>query len=360
MAALRPFYESDKSKDELTALRIQAGLDFDPFVDEGPANPWYQTGDKAPYNSPHYKCMAEIASNEPELPHTVRYLDEMEREIDGETLDALMEIGAGASEVTAYRVMPADKDELNPGDWISLSKEAAEGYLKASEEASHIVERKVPADHIFWDRQDAKAFGYDPRGRAPERDIPSHQFTAVFEVISRMERDHHNTGAFQADDIKRIEKFYFNPETREKLSRILKGRLEENPFTGEPFERAMLDTADMFAFDTLDPLLIYAADKSMKGNHPEVDKAIDLVMRDQDAVVEVYAAAPARLKDSEALRPGDQLYFSKEAAKKLAEASCEAGLDTNVVPAQVSGRHIFWDPYNTEPMAFWYEPRVSV
>ena len=94
----------------------------------------------------------------------------------------------------------------------------------------------MPADHIFWDRQDAKAFGYDPRGRAPERDIPSHIFMAVFEVISKMERDHHNMGAFQADDIKRIEKFFYNLKTSQKLSRILRGRLEENPFTGEPFE----------------------------------------------------------------------------------------------------------------------------
>jgi len=97
----------------------------------------------------------------------------------------------------------------------------------------------------------------------------------------------------------------------------------------------------------------------MKGKHTEVDKAIDLVMRDQDAVVEVYATAPARLQDSEALRPGDQLYFSKQAAQKLAEASCEAGLDTKVVPAKVSGRHIFWDPYNSVEMGFYYEPRVQ-
>ena len=73
------------------------------------------------------------------------------------------------AEVTIYRGVP-DEDsitDINPGDFVTLSKKyaelhAASGYGRSGDEAGKIISKKVKVKDIYWDQNDVNEFGYFP------------------------------------------------------------------------------------------------------------------------------------------------------------------------------------------------------
>jgi hypothetical protein len=73
------------------------------------------------------------------------------------------------AEVTIYRGVP-DEDsitDINPGDFVTLSKKyaelhAASGYGRSGNEAGKIISKKVKVKDIYWDQNDVNEFGYFP------------------------------------------------------------------------------------------------------------------------------------------------------------------------------------------------------
>ena len=59
--------------------------------------------------------------------------------------------------VTIYRAVPDDVDEINDGDWITLSYEYAEQHM-AGEDGWHIIEDDCRAKDIIWDGNDLQEF----------------------------------------------------------------------------------------------------------------------------------------------------------------------------------------------------------
>ena len=73
------------------------------------------------------------------------------------------------AEVTIYRGVPDEESitDINPGDFVTLSKKyaelhAASGYGRSGDEAGKIISKKVKVKDIYWDQNDVNEFGYFP------------------------------------------------------------------------------------------------------------------------------------------------------------------------------------------------------
>lgn len=62
------------------------------------------------------------------------------------------------SEITIYRAVPKNVSEINPGDWVALTKEYAEKHL---EKDGKIIATKVKAKDLFNDGNSFAEFGYN-------------------------------------------------------------------------------------------------------------------------------------------------------------------------------------------------------
>lgn len=69
--------------------------------------------------------------------------------------------GKPDAEVTIYRGVPDGVGKINPGDWVTLSKEAAEDYA-SQHKGGRIVSMKVPAHHVTGWADSLLEFGYYP------------------------------------------------------------------------------------------------------------------------------------------------------------------------------------------------------
>jgi len=66
--------------------------------------------------------------------------------------------------ITIYRAVPkqfADED-IYTGDWVTPNKEYAMQHGKRFDDGFHIIEKTVPAKHIWTDGNSIHEFGYDP------------------------------------------------------------------------------------------------------------------------------------------------------------------------------------------------------
>lgn len=63
--------------------------------------------------------------------------------------------------VTIYRAAPKDIKSINPSDWVTTTKEYAQGHMEG-EEGWHILSKKVKAKDIATDGNSIHEFGYDP------------------------------------------------------------------------------------------------------------------------------------------------------------------------------------------------------
>ncbi len=78
------------------------------------------------------------------------------------------------AKVIVYRSVPKDiKGEINPGDWITLTKEYAKEHGESNLNGKFkIVQKEVHARDIFTDANSIQEFGYDPQPRLAPKDTP--------------------------------------------------------------------------------------------------------------------------------------------------------------------------------------------
>lgn len=68
------------------------------------------------------------------------------------------------AELTIYRAVPEGVDEINRGDWITLSREYAEEHahgLESGNKDGVVISRQVPASQVWTDGNDLGEYGYD-------------------------------------------------------------------------------------------------------------------------------------------------------------------------------------------------------
>ena len=84
-------------------------------------------------------------------------------EADKESVSVLMRIkGKPDAPVTIYRAVPEGADEINPGDWVTLSPTYAKQHLMSNLEAGHVISQVIPASDLWFDGDSINEFGYDP------------------------------------------------------------------------------------------------------------------------------------------------------------------------------------------------------
>lgn len=71
------------------------------------------------------------------------------------------------AEITIYRGVPSDVDDINAGDWVTLSRSyardhASSGYGPSGQESGKVLFKKVKVKDIFSDGNDLNEFGYFP------------------------------------------------------------------------------------------------------------------------------------------------------------------------------------------------------
>jgi len=69
----------------------------------------------------------------------------------------------GEPEVIIYRTISPDdpNTDINPGDWVALSKEYAQAHKEMRGEGK-ILEKRVPAEHVSWAGTDENEWFYTP------------------------------------------------------------------------------------------------------------------------------------------------------------------------------------------------------
>jgi hypothetical protein len=93
-------------------------------------------------------------------------------EADKESVSALMRIkGKPDAPVTIYRAVPKGADEINPGDWVTLSPTYAKQHLMSNLEAGHVISQVIPASDLWFDGDSINEFGYDPVSKGKSADI---------------------------------------------------------------------------------------------------------------------------------------------------------------------------------------------
>lgn len=72
--------------------------------------------------------------------------------------------GKPNAEVTVYRAVPEGVDEINPGDWVTTTKEYARDHI-GNDEGYKIISKKVKAKELANDGNSIHEFGFDPGKR---------------------------------------------------------------------------------------------------------------------------------------------------------------------------------------------------
>jgi hypothetical protein len=85
--------------------------------------------------------------------------------MDREVVNLLREArGNPDHEITIYRAVPSEyKDaDINKGDWVTPTLEYAHNHGLREFDSHHILEKRVPARHLFTNADSLQEFGYDP------------------------------------------------------------------------------------------------------------------------------------------------------------------------------------------------------
>lgn len=72
--------------------------------------------------------------------------------------------GKPEKEVTIYRAVPNEVNEINAGDWVTLSRIYAKEYT-LDKDTPKLLSKKVKVSDLGWDGADLNEFGYFPGGK---------------------------------------------------------------------------------------------------------------------------------------------------------------------------------------------------
>jgi len=83
---------------------------------------------------------------------------------DKESRSAIMAIrGKPNAPVTIYRAVPKGVDEINPGDWVTLSPTYAKEHGRSNVSSGFdVLSKVIPAKDLWFDGDSVNEFGYDP------------------------------------------------------------------------------------------------------------------------------------------------------------------------------------------------------
>jgi len=127
----------------------------------------YRGAHKAPYKSEDNAPGHELDKTFPSDvygPNGHRYYG-MGDQMDKDTL-TIMKAAKGKPDhpITVYRAVPAEHagEDIHPGEWVTPNLDYAEQHGKYFDNGYHILEKTVPAKHIWTDANSLHEFGYDP------------------------------------------------------------------------------------------------------------------------------------------------------------------------------------------------------
>lgn len=85
-------------------------------------------------------------------------------EADKESFDVINKInGNPDAEVTIYRAVPNNVEDINDGDWVTLSPAYAQQHLESNLNGEgNIISKKVKASEVFTDANSINEWGYSP------------------------------------------------------------------------------------------------------------------------------------------------------------------------------------------------------
>lgn len=101
-------------------------------------------------------------------PRGKQYYGSGNPDYDDESYDAIKRAyGDPNAEITIYRGVPEDVDDINAGDFVTLSKKYAEdhassGYGPMGDKSGKVLYKKVKVKDVFSDGNDLNEFGYFP------------------------------------------------------------------------------------------------------------------------------------------------------------------------------------------------------
>lgn len=119
--------------------------------------------------SPEYGAPAhaldQIYPEDVYSPQGLHYYGTGYKEMDRKTHALLRGLrGRPNSPITIYRAVPHDApDEIQPGDWVTPTREYAQQHGESTLEGKHkILQKVVPAGHIYTTADSWHEFGYHP------------------------------------------------------------------------------------------------------------------------------------------------------------------------------------------------------
>ena len=86
-------------------------------------------------------------------------------QMDKDTLTILRSArGKPNQPIKVYRAVPAEHsgEDIYPGDWVTPNLHYAEQHGERFDNGYHILEKTVPAKHIYTEGNSLHEFGYDP------------------------------------------------------------------------------------------------------------------------------------------------------------------------------------------------------
>lgn len=115
-------------------------------------------------NAPAYE-LDRIYPDDIYGPKGHQYYGHGEGQLDKDTMQILNELrGNPDADLVVYRAVPNSVSdlEINPGDWITPNLDYAHMHGARFEDGYRVLEKKVPARHIYTDANSIHEFGYDP------------------------------------------------------------------------------------------------------------------------------------------------------------------------------------------------------
>jgi len=98
-------------------------------------------------------------------PNAHRYYGHGNTTMDKDTMSIMQSVkGKPEQELKVYRAVPKEHagEDIYPGDWVTPNLDYAEQHGQRFENGYHILEKTVPAKHIWTDANSIHEFGYDP------------------------------------------------------------------------------------------------------------------------------------------------------------------------------------------------------
>ena len=218
--------------------------------------------------------------------------------------------GNPEAEITIYRGVPTEVDQINAGDWVTLSPDyaamhAASGYGPNGDQAGKVISQRVKVKDVFSDGNDLNEFGYFPADLAelgvkkvvpPKPDEPGiiafHGSGADFDEF-RLEMIGTGEGAqaygygLYFTDSEDIAKFYRDSLARGRSSIVYEGSAVKNArqTDGLTDREIILDNiaTEMASFDQKPENVIKKKIKRLKDQIDNPLPEINLAESDQEA-----------------------------------------------------------------------------